>query len=278
MRLVRARHEGKVVLARLESGDAVVLAEESGHPAADVLREALARELDLSAPGPTVPAEALTILAPVRNPAKILCVGLNYATHAAEVGVQAPTQPIFFAKTTNAIAGPGEPIRYRTDVTQQVNYEVEMVVVIGWRARHIPAGEALRHVLGYTIGNDISARDAQFGDGQWMRGKSMDTFAPIGPAIVTADELGDAGNLAVACRVNGTVYQNDSTKNLIHGVADLVSYASRFATLEPGDLLFTGTPEGVGFSRTPPVFLRDGDVVEAEVGGLGVLSNPVRTE
>jgi 2-keto-4-pentenoate hydratase/2-oxohepta-3-ene-1,7-dioic acid hydratase in catechol pathway len=278
MRLVRARHKGKVILARLESGSAVVLAEESGHPAADVLREVLARQLDLSAPGPVVAAGELTVLAPARNPAKILCVGLNYAAHAAEAGVQAPAQPVFFAKTTNTITGPGKPIRYQTDVTQQVDYEAELVAVIGRRARDVPAGDALRHVLGYTIGNDVSARDAQFGDGQWMRGKSMDTFAPIGPAIVTADELGDAGDLAISCRVNGTVYQNDSTKSLIHGVADLVSYASRFATLEPGDLLFTGTPEGVGFTRTPPVFLQDGDMVEVEIGGLGVLANPVRAE
>jgi 2-keto-4-pentenoate hydratase/2-oxohepta-3-ene-1,7-dioic acid hydratase in catechol pathway len=278
MRLIRARHEGTVVLARLDGDSAVILAEESGHPASDVLREVLARDLDLSAARPAVPAKTVTALAPVRNPSKILCVGLNYAAHAAESGVAAPAQPIFFAKTSNTITGPGEPIRYRTDVTQQVDYEAELVAVIGRRARHVPAGEALRYVLGYTIGNDVSARDAQFGDGQWMRGKSMDTFAPVGPAIVTASEFGDAADLAITCRVNGTVYQNDTTKNLIHGVADLVSYASRFATLEPGDLLFTGTPEGVGFARTPPVFLQDGDVVEVEIEGLGVLSNPVRTE
>jgi 2-keto-4-pentenoate hydratase/2-oxohepta-3-ene-1,7-dioic acid hydratase in catechol pathway len=278
MRLMRARHENKVFLVRLDDDLAVVLAEESGHPAADVLREALARDVDLSAPGLSVPAETLTALAPVRNPSKILCVGLNYAAHAAESGAGAPAQPIFFAKTTNAITGPGEPVRYRTDVTQQVDYEAELVAVIGRRARGVSPGDALACVLGYTIGNDVSARDAQFGDGQWMRGKSMDTFAPVGPMIVTGSEVGDAADLAISCRVNGTVYQNDSTKNLIHGVADLVSYASRFATLEPGDLLFTGTPEGVGFARTPPVFLQNGDVVEVEIEGLGVLSNPVRTE
>jgi 2-keto-4-pentenoate hydratase/2-oxohepta-3-ene-1,7-dioic acid hydratase in catechol pathway len=275
---MRARHENKVFLVRLDDDLAVVLAEESGHPAADVLREALARDVDLSAPGLSVPAETLTALAPVRNPSKILCVGLNYAAHAAESGAGAPAQPIFFAKTTNAITGPGEPVRYRTDVTQQVDYEAELVAVIGRRARGVSPGDALGCVLGYTIGNDVSARDAQFGDGQWMRGKSMDTFAPVGPMIVTGSEVGDAADLAISCRVNGTVYQNDSTKNLIHGVADLVSYASRFATLEPGDLLFTGTPEGVGFARTPPVFLQNGDVVEVEIEGLGVLSNPVRTE
>jgi 2-keto-4-pentenoate hydratase/2-oxohepta-3-ene-1,7-dioic acid hydratase in catechol pathway len=278
MRLMRARHENKVFLVRLDDDLAVVLAEESGHPAADVLREALARDVDLAAPGLSVPAQTLTALAPVRNPAKILCVGLNYAAHAAESGAGAPAQPIFFAKTANTITGPGEPVRYRTDVTQQVDYEAELVAVIGRRAREVSVGDALDYVLGYTIGNDVSARDAQFGDGQWMRGKSMDTFAPVGPVIVTGSDVGDAADLAISCRVNGTVYQNDSTRNLIHGVAELVSYASRFATLEPGDLLFTGTPEGVGFARTPPVFLRDGDVVEVEIEGLGVLSNPVRTE
>src|SRR5215469_12482212 len=278
MRLIRARHEGKIILARLDDDVAVTLATEEDHPAADVLREALAQGVDLAAPGPCIPIEAVSVLAPVRNPSKILCVGLNYAAHAAESGAAAPAQPVFFAKTTNTIAGPGDPILYRPDVTQQVDYEAELVVVIGQRARHVSSGDAERHILGYTIGNDVSARDAQFSDGQWMRGKSMDTFAPVGPAIVTPDELGNAADLAITCRVNGIVYQNDNTKSMIHGVAELISYASQCCTLEPGDLLFTGTPEGVGFARTPPVFLQDGDVVEVEIEGLGVLSNPVRAE
>ncbi len=276
MRLIRARHNDAVVLARVEGETAVVLAAESTHPAADVLREVLAAGVDLTGPGERVPLADLTVLAPVANPAKILCVGLNYGEHAKESGMAAPPAPVLFAKFPNCLVGPGEPITYRAGSSEQVDYEAELVAVIGRRARAVPTADALAHVLGITAGNDVSARDAQFADGQWIRGKSFDTFAPLGPAIVTLDEIGDVQDLAIACRVNGETLQADSTKNMVHDVAAIVSYVSRFVTLEPGDLIFTGTPEGVGFARKPPVFLRDGDTVEVEIEGVGVLTNPVR--
>lgn len=276
MRLIRARHQADVVLARVEGDQAVVLARESGHPAADVVREALAASVDLSADGERVAMADLAVLAPLANPSKILAVGLNYADHARESGVEAPEAPVFFAKLPNTLTGPGEPIVFRAADSTQVDYEAELAVVIGRRARDVPVADALDVVLGYTAANDISARDAQFTDGQWIRGKSFDTFCPLGPQIVTADEVGDVQTLRIACRVNGETLQDGTTKDMIHGVAAIVSYASRFLTLEPGDLLLTGTPPGVGFARTPAIFLQDGDTVEIEIEGLGVLRNHVR--
>ena len=276
MRLIRARHQADVVLARVEGDQAVVLARESGHPAADVVREALAASVDLSADGERVAMADLAVLAPLANPSKILAVGLNYADHARESGVEAPEAPVFFAKLPNTLTGPGEPIVFRAADSTQVDYEAELAVVIGRRARDVPVADALDVVLGYTAANDISARDAQFTDGQWIRGKSYDTFCPLGPQIVTADEVGDVQTLRIACRVNGETLQDGTTKDMIHGVAAIVSYASRFLTLEPGDLLLTGTPPGVGFARTPAIFLQDGDTVEIEIEGLGVLRNHVR--
>ena len=277
MRLIRARHDGRVVLARVEGGDAVVLARESGHPAADVVREAIAAGVELTGDGLRLPVAELQVLAPLANPSKILAAGLNYADHARESGTPPPAVPMLFSKTTNTLIGPGEPIVFRTADSMQVDYEAELAVVISRRARDVAEADALDYVLGYTAANDISARDAQFADGQWLRGKSFDTFGPIGPAIVTPDQLGDAQSVRVLCRVNGETLQDGTTKDMIFGVAELISYTSRFWTLEPGDLILTGTPHGVGFARTPPVYLTDGDVVEVEVDRIGVLTNPVRT-
>jgi 2-keto-4-pentenoate hydratase/2-oxohepta-3-ene-1,7-dioic acid hydratase in catechol pathway len=278
MRLIRARWQDHVVLARLEGSEAIVLARESRHPAADVLREALAVGLDLGGHGERLPAQELRLLAPLVNPSKILAVGLNYADHARESEMELPSVPVLFAKTPNTLIGPGDPIMFRKADTTEVDYEAELGVIIGRRTRDVQERVALDHVLGYTAANDVSARDAQFADGQWLRGKSFDTFAPIGPMIVTADELGDVQALRVVCRVNGEALQDGTTKEMIHGVAAIVSYVSRFCTLEPGDLILTGTPHGVGFARTPPIFLRDGDTVEVKIEGIGVLANPVRAE
>ena len=276
MRLIRARHDGRVVLARVEGGDAVVLARESGHPAADVVREAIAAGVELTGDGLRLPVAELQVLAPLANPSKILAAGLNYADHARESGTSPPAVPMLFSKTTNTLIGPGEPIVFRTADSMQVDYEAELTVVISRRARDVAEADALDYVLGYTAANDISARDAQFADGQWLRGKSFDTFGPIGPAIVTPDQLGDAQSVRVLCRVNGETLQDGTTKDMIFGVAELISYTSRFWTLEPGDLILTGTPHGVGFARTPPIYLRDADVVEVEVDRVGMLANPAR--
>lgn len=223
-----------------------------------------------------VPLESVRLMAPISNPRKVVAIGLNYMDHCREQNVEPPKRPLVFAKFTSSIIGPGEPITWDPDLTSQVDYEVELGVVMGRRARNVQRDTALDYVFGYTVVNDISARDLQFGDEQWVRGKSLDTFCPIGPAIVTADEVPDPQNLSLLCTVNGTTLQDSSTSEMIFGVAELISYLSRSFTLEPGDVIATGTPFGVGVFRDPKIFLGDGDVVVAEVGGIGRLENPVR--
>lgn len=223
-----------------------------------------------------VPLSSVKLLAPIPNPSKIVAIGLNYMDHCREQGVEPPTQPLVFAKFPSSIIGPGEPISWDPKATQQVDYEVELGVVIGKTARNVSPEEALTYVFGYTILNDISARDLQFGDGQWVRGKSLDTFCPTGPSIVTADEIPDPQTLTMRCFVNGELLQDSTTAEMIFGVADLVSYVSRYITLQPGDLMATGTPYGVGVFRDPKVFLKDGDIVVAEIDGIGKLDNPVQ--
>lgn len=214
--------------------------------------------------------------APVVRPGKIVAVGRNYAEHAAEEGVAAPADPILFTKFGSAIVGPGAEVRWRAGDTAQVDFEAELAVVIGRTARDVSAADALGHVLGYACLNDVSARDLQFGDGQWVRGKSLDTFCPIGPWLVTADEIPDPQALRIQCHVNGETLQDASTAEMIHGVADLIAFASRYMTLEPGDIIATGTPAGVGVFREPPRFLADGDVVVVEIEGIGRLENRCR--
>jgi 2-keto-4-pentenoate hydratase/2-oxohepta-3-ene-1,7-dioic acid hydratase in catechol pathway len=223
-----------------------------------------------------VPAADAVLLPPVPDPRKILCIGLNYRDHARENNRAIPTEPVLFAKFPNALTAPGAPIRL-PKVSQKVDYEAELVVVIGTGGRDIPKERALGHVAGYTIGHDVSARDWQFKgeEKQWVIGKTFDTFAPTGPHLVTADEVPDPHNLAVKFRLNGEVLQDSNTREFIFGVPDLVAYLSQVLTFEPGDLIFTGTPPGVGVARKPPVFLKAGDVAEVEIDGLGVLRNPV---
>ncbi len=217
--------------------------------------------------------------APIVDPQKIICVGLNYKDHAAESGSPIPKDPVLFSKYATALIGHGQTI-VLPRVSQEVDYEAEFVIVIGKRGRHIPAKNALEYVAGYTVGHDVSARDWQLKkDGkQWMVGKTFDTFAPCGPLLVTRDEVPEPRNLAIRLRLNGQVMQNSSTNQMIFGVEDLLAYISQVVTLEPGDLIYTGTPPGVGAARKPPVFLKDGDVAEVEIEGLGVLRNPVRQE
>ncbi len=278
--MVRAP-SGESWLARVDGEVAVPVRACRAERGADPLRDALAAGVDLQrahAVAAEVPLEACELLAPVTAPQKIIAIGLNYADHAREAGLTLPTAPIGFIKTPNSIVGPGDEIRFTSDTTTQLDFEAELAVVIGRRVRNTPVEDALSAVFGYTVCNDVSARDAQFADAQWFRGKSFDTFCPLGPWIVTADEVGDPQRLRVACRVNGTTLQDSSTEEMVFGVAELVSYFSRFMTLEPGDVISTGTPNGVGFARTPPIFLQDGDVVEAEVERVGVLRNTVVQE
>lgn len=220
------------------------------------------------------PLASARLRAPIGRPSKITCVGLNYADHAREQGLEPPDKPIFFLKSVNTICGPGDPIRLPPSSTQ-VDYEAEFAVVIGKSGSRIPVEEAYDYVAGYTILNDVSEREMQFGDKQWYRGKSCDTFAPTGPWIVTADEVPDPHNLRISLTLNGQTMQDSNTSNLIFNVPHLISYLSRSVTWEVGDLISTGTPPGVGVFRKPPVFLKPGDSVSVTVERLGTLTNPV---
>ena len=216
------------------------------------------------------------LLSPVIAPSKILCIGLNYRDHGRETGTPEPSEPILFAKYPNTIVGPGDHVRWSARDSTEVDWEVELAVVMGRRTSRVSAAEALDHVLGYTIANDVSARDVQFSNGgQWSRGKSFDTFLPLGPWVVTADELGDPQAVHLRALVSGTSMQDSSTSQMIFSVAEIISFLSRTMTLEAGDVIATGTPYGVGFTRNPPRYLRDGDVVRLEVDEIGVLENPV---
>jgi 2-keto-4-pentenoate hydratase/2-oxohepta-3-ene-1,7-dioic acid hydratase in catechol pathway len=212
---------------------------------------------------------------PIDVPSKIICVGLNYRDHAEEQGTELPSAPLLFAKWPNALIGPGEPI-VLPHVSDQVDYEAELGVVIGERVRDVSDANALEAVRGYICLNEVSARDLQFSDGQWTRGKSPDTFCPVGPQLVPAAEVKDPQALGIRCFLNGEVMQDSTTANMIFTVAEIIAYASVTMTLEPGDLIATGTPAGVGVFRDPPVFLKDGDEVTIEIDGLGALTNPVR--
>ncbi|HZQ66781.1 MAG TPA: fumarylacetoacetate hydrolase family protein [Gaiellaceae bacterium] len=211
---------------------------------------------------------------PIERPGKIVCVGLNYRDHAEEQGAPLPEAPLLFAKWQNTLIGPGEAIVIPPIVTK-CDYEAELGVVIGARARDVSAENALEAVAGYICLNDVSARDLQFADKQWTRGKSPDTFCPVGPRLVPRDEVPDPQNLAIRAVLNGETMQESTTANMVFGVADLIAYITQTITLEPGDLIATGTPAGVGAFRDPPVFMQPGDEITIEIEGLGTLTNPV---
>jgi 2-keto-4-pentenoate hydratase/2-oxohepta-3-ene-1,7-dioic acid hydratase in catechol pathway len=221
------------------------------------------------------------LLAPVLPPA-VLGIGLNYHKHAAETGMELPKYPVLFMKNPAAVTNPGDPILLHPSCMDppEVDYETELAVVIGRAAKDVSAAEALNYVLGYTVANDVSARrwQGKRGAGQWVRGKSFDTFCPLGPELVTVDEIPDPQNLRLTCVLNGRVVQDASTSDMIFPVAELVSYLSIGTTLLPGSVILTGTPSGVGFTRKPPVFLMPGDTVEVTVEGIGTLSNPVELQ
>lgn len=224
--------------------------------------------------GPRAPLASIQALAPVPRPGKIIGIGLNYRNHAMESEQPIPEEPILFPKFANSVIGPGQPI-VLPEITDEVDYEAELAVVIGRTTRNVAVQDALSHVGGYTCANDVSARDLQFRSSQWMLGKAIDTFLPIGPCLVTTEEIPDPQALAIRCTLNGRTMQDSSTVEMVFGVSELIAYLSRTMTLEPGDLIATGTPPGVGFARTPPVWLEDGDEVTVEVEGIGALTNPV---
>ena len=213
--------------------------------------------------------------APIDRPSKIVCVGLNYRDHAEEQGAPLPDRPILFAKWPNTLIGPGEPIVV-PEIARQIDYEAELGVVIGSRVRGVSRENALEAVRGYLCLNDVSARDLQFSDKQWTRGKSPDTFCPVGPVLVPAADVADPQALSIRAVLNGQVMQDSNTSNMVFGVAELIAFIAQAITLEPGDLIATGTPAGVGAFRDPPVFMRAGDEITIEIEGLGALTNPVR--
>ena len=271
-----ALHNGRVLdLAEISSGclpsDMVGILQ-YGDEGLDTARKVVAE-----APADAGHAEAdVKILAPLLNPSKVVAIGLNYMDHCREQKVDPPELPLIFTKFTTSIVGPGDDIVWDPNLTSQVDYEVELALVIGKTARQVKAADALDYVAGYTICHDVSARDLQFGDGQWVRGKSLDTFCPLGPWLVTKDEIADPHNLSIRCLVNGEALQDSSTKELIFDLPTLIEFCSNAFTLSPGDIITTGTPDGVGVFRDPKIFLKDGDVVTCEIEGLGQITNTCR--
>jgi 2-keto-4-pentenoate hydratase/2-oxohepta-3-ene-1,7-dioic acid hydratase in catechol pathway len=221
--------------------------------------------------------DSVQLLAPIPRPPKLICVGLNYRDHAQETKMEIPKVPTIFSKFSTAVTGPGDPIVLPKN-SSQPDYEAEFAFVIGLGGRHISAGDWARHVYGYTIVNDVSARDFQMATSQWLMGKTFDTFAPMGPWIVSADEIADPHALDISLRINGEILQSSNTRELIFKIPELVAYLSSVMTLEPGDVVSTGTPAGVGYARKPPRYLQPGDDVVINVAGIGELRNPVIAE
>jgi 2-keto-4-pentenoate hydratase/2-oxohepta-3-ene-1,7-dioic acid hydratase in catechol pathway len=284
----------RLLSARTARGETLgVVADGRWLPAADLLPDGPAVIADLLASGGSMldalrvaaeasagriardgqPTDETEYLAPVPRPGKVVAIGRNYRAHADEEGVDPPPAPLIFSKWPSSVVGHGTAIRWSAELTAQVDFEAELAVVIGIAARRVTVDEALDHVLGYTCLNDVSARDLQFGDGQWARGKSLDTFCPMGPVLVTADEIGDPQRLAISCTVGSERLQDASTAQMYFSVAEIISYCSAAFTLEPGDVIATGTPGGVGVFREPPRFLSDGDRVSVEIERIGRLEN-----
>jgi 2-keto-4-pentenoate hydratase/2-oxohepta-3-ene-1,7-dioic acid hydratase in catechol pathway len=278
VKLARVLLDGEAVLARLEGRDLVPI--DIGAADGDArgwLQWSSADAAARPAVGRRIPVDEAVFLPAVDAPRKIIAVGLNYYDHAQESNFEVPAAPLLFAKTDNTLCAHGATIHSPSDLTSQTDYEAELAVVIGRPTTRVSEDRALEHVFAYTVANDVSARDAQFTDGQWLRGKSFDTYCPLGPYLSLADGVPDVMDLRITTRLNGEVMQDDRTSSMIFGIPFLISYISRFLTLEPGDVILTGTPSGVGFARTPAVYLRDADVVEVEIEELGCLRNVVST-
>lgn len=266
MRWVRFEYKGNEVYG-VASGDTIEVTDATW---CDILAGQTGTVTD------AVARDSVTLLCPVQRPGKIVAIGLNYLDHCRETNTQPPERPLIFTKFTTSIVGPGAEISWDPALTGEVDYEAELAVVIGRTARNVSKADALDYVAGYTCGNDVSARDLQLGDGQWIRGKSLDTFCPIGPGLVTAADVPDPQNLSIRCLLNGQVMQESNTKEMIFGVAELIAFCSNAFTLEPGDLILSGTPHGVGMGRDPQVWMKDGDTVAIEIERLGKLENICR--
>lgn len=228
--------------------------------------------------GNRVPKSKAVLKAPIMDPEKVICVGMNYVDHCTEQGQLPPKEPVIFNKFPSTICSPGDDIPLLDGQTNELDFEVEMVVVVGKECKQVSQKDAMKYVLGYTVAHDVSARDWQLkrNGGQWFMGKTFDNYAPIGPAIVTCDELGDAHKLGIRCFLNGKSVQNSNTNQLVFKTEFLIEWLSKYVTLKPGDIILTGTPPGVGCFRKPPLFLKDGDVVTCEIDGIGAISNTVK--
>ncbi len=270
MRLATAVHESETVAVAVDERGLHPLDLPAGASLIDVVAGACPAR---PAGGGPLPAAA-RVVAPLR-PGKIVAIGLNYMDHVRETGMEAPKAPLVFTKFTTSVIGDGEAIVIDPEVTERVDWEVELAVVVGRTMSRVAAPAALDHVFGYTVANDVSARDVQFADGQWVRGKSLDTFCPLGPAIVTADEVPDPQDVRLTTTVNGEVVQDSTTAEMVFGVAELLEFCSHSFTLEPGDVVLTGTPWGCGEFMNPARSLAGGDVVEVAAAGIGTLRNPV---
>jgi 2-keto-4-pentenoate hydratase/2-oxohepta-3-ene-1,7-dioic acid hydratase in catechol pathway len=282
MRLVTYTHEGSTLPGAIAANGDIVDLAVAGLPTTMIELLAMPDGLELARKAAklattTVPIKIVRIEAPVPRPGKVLAIGLNYRDHAEESGQPIPQRPVVFAKASTCIVGPGDAIHIPR-VSRAVDWEAELCFVIGKTARYAKAADAGQYVAGYTIGNDVSVRDWQFHSPTWMMGKSFDTHGPLGPYLVTPDEAGDVANLDIKLFVNGEQKQSSNTGQLIFGVGEIIEYLSAGMTLEPGDVVFTGTPAGVGGTRQPPEFLKAGDTVRVEISGLGVLENPVVAE
>jgi 2-keto-4-pentenoate hydratase/2-oxohepta-3-ene-1,7-dioic acid hydratase in catechol pathway len=277
MRFARFEANGQTMIGSLE-GNAIQPQLEADAKPFMCMRKFIEAWSSASRPksGRPVPISNGRFLHPVKRPEKIFCIGLNYSDHAAETGATVGDIPVVFSKFSSALLAPGDSIQLPT-ISDKVDFEAELVVVIGKGGRNIPREVAREHVFGYCCGNDVSARDWQKGKpgGQWLLGKTFDTFAPLGPCIVTADEIGWPVELNIRSRLNQHVLQDSNTNKLLFPIDFLVAHLSQFCCLRAGDLIFTGTPSGVGSARTPPLFLKPGDVVEIEIERIGTLANPV---
>jgi 2-keto-4-pentenoate hydratase/2-oxohepta-3-ene-1,7-dioic acid hydratase in catechol pathway len=264
-----AKHLKKEIPWKLE--DFIAEGETALETAEELLKKASSSDIQ----NVSLPLSVVSLLAPISFPPKIICLGLNYFDHAAETNSAVPDEPVIFMKPHTAITGPNQKI-IKPRFVKELDYEGELCIVMGKTAKNVSAAEAKQYVFGYTVFNDVSARDFQFKDGQWTRGKSFDTFAPTGPCITTEKQLKNTEDLAIRTWVNGGLRQNGTTRNMVFNVSQIVHQLSRVMTLEPCDLITTGTPAGVGFKMRPPRYLQHGDVVRIEIEGIGVLENIVK--
>ena len=283
MQLVSYWSDNKLLAGAVDDGKLVDAAKAGKYPSSlrAILESGQVEQFindarDVIARGDAIDVKSVRLGPPIPNPDKILCLGLNYSDHAAEAKMELPTAPIIFPKFANSLIGPVDDVVVPRAATAKVDYEIELAAVIGTRTREVAESDALAAVVGYSVFNDVSARDLQLQTSQWAPGKAIDTFAPMGPGIVPASEVGDPQNLMMTARVNGEIVQHESTSRMIFSVAQTIAFLSNFMTLEPGDIIATGTPAGIGAMRTPPLWLKPNDIVEMEIQTVGMLRNRIQ--